>query len=112
VARSLLEAGAMQTYSKRLVGFFGVIILLAGCAVDPAEDGDRQATTSDDHEEVGQVDQPLKWTRPKCMDDTWVCGDCICNACGVEDCRNAPPPPPPPATLTTTTTTTSTAIAP
>jgi hypothetical protein len=79
----------MSKLTKRVLGFLGVVVLLAGCAVDPGQGQEEKGGPTADEENLGQTEQALKWTRPKCMDDTWVCGKCICNACNVEDCRNA-----------------------
>lgn len=99
--KSALGAVIMAKLTKRMVGLLGLLALVAGCASDPSDSdaSDEARGASAEVDNLGQSAQELKWTRPKCMDDTWVCGDCICNACGVEDCRNAPKPKVQAATL-------------
>ena len=38
-------------------------------------------------EQAGQVEPQMRWSRPLCSYVTWQCGECICNACNVIDCR-------------------------
>jgi hypothetical protein len=40
-----------------------------------------------DEDHLGHTAEEMKWVPPACSFVTWVCGQCICNACGVEDCR-------------------------
>lgn len=87
--------------TKLLVGLFALLTtVIVGCAADPTE-GEKEATPAPANaeqaaeENVAQTQSELKWTRPSCMDRQWPCGPwlmCVCNACGVEDCRNLPPP--------------------
>jgi hypothetical protein len=87
--------------TKLLVGLMGLFtMVIVGCAADPIEDAKEETpetakTEQAAEENVGQTQSELKWTRPACADRQWPCGpwwQCVCNACGVEDCRNATPP--------------------
>lgn len=89
------HARAMRNSKKLLVALVGLLTsVLVGCAADPIDDAADPApkpadTEQQAEENVGQSESKLIWTRPKCADIWWVCGKCICDACGVVDCRNA-----------------------
>lgn len=85
----------MRNGKKLSVGLIGLLTLvLVGCAADPIEDGAEATPTPADtepaaEENLGKSQSELIWKRPKCADIWWICGKCICDACGVVDCRNA-----------------------
>lgn len=76
---------------KHALGFFALVTLVVGCAAEPAEPAEEtvREEPAAEEENVGQVAEELKWSKPLCAYIRWTCGACICDACNVVDCRNA-----------------------
>src|SRR5688500_4989834 len=92
---------------KQAVHTLSVLLLgaaLAACSGAPASDEEQSdelppsaAKTGEEakptesanasEEQAGHVEPQMRWSRPLCSYVTWQCGECICNACNVIDCR-------------------------